>query len=109
LPCAELDKLRVFTGWRGADSAAVLPRVAAIINEMAQTAAKAKIHLLVENEGACNVATCAELAALMKLAPSKWIGINWDRSRFGRETLTGENRMQASRDSMNEILKMAAT
>jgi sugar phosphate isomerase/epimerase len=67
LPCAELDKLRVFTGWRGTDPAAVLPRVAAIINEMAQTAAKAKIHLLVENEGACNVATCAELAALMKL------------------------------------------
>jgi sugar phosphate isomerase/epimerase len=45
---------------------------------MAETAAKAEIHLLVENEGACNVATCAELAALMKLVPSKWIGINWD-------------------------------
>ncbi|MBI3683354.1 MAG: sugar phosphate isomerase/epimerase [Acidobacteria bacterium] len=73
-----VDKVRVFTGWRGANPEALLPRVAGIINEMAPVAEKEKIHLLVENEGACNVATSAELAALMRLAPSKWVGINWD-------------------------------
>lgn len=72
------DKIRVFTGWRGPDPAAVLPRAAQIINEMAEVAAKERIHLLVENEVACNVSTCAELAALLKLVPSKWVGINWD-------------------------------
>jgi sugar phosphate isomerase/epimerase len=45
---------------------------------MAEIAAKDKILLLIENEGACNVATAAELAALTKQVPSKWVGINWD-------------------------------
>lgn len=73
-----VDKVRVFTGWRGADVKAHLPRVAEIINEMAPLAAKAKTYLLIENEGACNVATSQEMAALMKMIPSKWVGINWD-------------------------------
>lgn len=73
-----VDKVRVFTGWRGADVKAHLPRVAEIINEMAPLAAKEKIYLLVENEGACNVATSQEMAALLKMIPSKWVGINWD-------------------------------
>jgi len=72
------DKLRVFTGWRGADVNAVMPRIAEIINEMAAIAEKEKVHLLVENEGACNVGSCAELAALLKLVPSKYVGLNWD-------------------------------
>jgi sugar phosphate isomerase/epimerase len=73
-----VEKLRVFTGWRGSDPMAVLPKIAGILNEMAEAAAKEKIHLLVENEVACNVSTCAELAALLKMVPSKWVGINWD-------------------------------
>ena len=73
-----VDKVRVFTGWRGSDVKAHLPRVAEIINEMAPMAAKEKIFLLVENEGACNVATSTELAMLMKMVPSRWVGINWD-------------------------------
>jgi len=73
-----VDKVRVFTGWRGADVKAHMPRVAEIINEMAPLAAKEKIYLLVENEGACNVATSQEIAALLKMIPSKWVGINWD-------------------------------
>lgn len=73
-----VDKLRVFTGWRGHDPMATLPQNAQILNEMAEVAAKEKIYLLVENEVACNVSTCAEMAALLKLVPSKWVGINWD-------------------------------
>jgi len=72
------DKVRVFTGWRAADPMAALPRIAEVINEMAVVAAREKTYLLIENEGACNVATSAELVALLKLIPSKWVGINWD-------------------------------
>ncbi len=73
-----VDKVRVFTGWRGEDVPAVLPQVAKILNEMAEMAAHEKIFLLIENEGACNVGSCAELAQIAKLVPSKWVGLNWD-------------------------------
>jgi Sugar phosphate isomerases/epimerases len=72
------DKVRVFAFGRVAEPLALLPRVAQVLEPMVELAAKEKIHLLVENEASCNVATAAELAALMKLMPSKWIGINWD-------------------------------
>jgi sugar phosphate isomerase/epimerase len=72
------DKVRVFTGWRAEDPMAALPRIAEIINEMAAVAAREKTFLLIENEGACNVATSAEMVALLKMIPSKWVGINWD-------------------------------
>ncbi len=73
-----VDKVRVFTFSRVADPAVLLPRIAEILDEMAELAGRERIHLLVENETSCNVSTCSELAALMKLLPSKWIGINWD-------------------------------
>ncbi|MFB3825587.1 MAG: sugar phosphate isomerase/epimerase family protein [Bryobacteraceae bacterium] len=73
-----VDKVRVFTGSRVAEPETALPRVAEIIGEMAQIAGREKIYLLVENEGSCNIASSAETAALMKLVPSKWVGINWD-------------------------------
>jgi sugar phosphate isomerase/epimerase len=72
------DKIRVFTFSRVQDPIALLPRVAQILEPMVTLAAKERVSLLVENEGSCNVATCAELAALMKLVPSKWLGVNWD-------------------------------
>jgi L-ribulose-5-phosphate 3-epimerase len=81
------DKVRVFTGTRVANPAAVMPRVAETIAEMARVAEKEKVILLVENEMSQNVATSAELAALMKLIPSKWVGINWDpHNAYGKET-----------------------
>jgi sugar phosphate isomerase/epimerase len=73
-----VNKVRVFTGSRVADPATLYPRIAEILNEMAFLAEKEKIHLLVENEGSCNIGTSAELADIMALVPSKWVGINWD-------------------------------
>jgi len=73
-----VDKIRVFTFRRARQPEQVLPRVAEVLEEMAERAAQAKVKLLVENEGSCNVATSEELAALMKLLPSPWVGINWD-------------------------------
>jgi sugar phosphate isomerase/epimerase len=72
------DKVRVFAFGRVAEPLALLPRIVQVLEPMVELAAKEKIQLLVENEASCNVATAAELAALMKLMPSKWIGVNWD-------------------------------
>jgi sugar phosphate isomerase/epimerase len=72
------SKIRIFTFMRAPDPAAVRGRVAAEINALAKTAEREGIQLLIENEGACNAASCGELAELMKLIPSKAIGINWD-------------------------------
>ncbi len=73
-----VDKVRIFTGSRVAEPQTVFPRVAEVINEMAQVAEKEKIHLLIENENSQNVGTSAELAAILEMLPSKWIGANWD-------------------------------
>jgi L-ribulose-5-phosphate 3-epimerase len=73
-----VDKIRVFTFHRVEEPRKLLPRIAGLLSEMAEAAGKEGVHLLVENEGSCNVASCAELAALMEMLPSRWIGINWD-------------------------------
>ncbi len=73
-----VDKVRVFTGSRVADPKSVFPRVAEVMNEMSQVAEKEKIYLLIENEASQNVGTSAELAQIMEMLPSQWIGFNWD-------------------------------
>ncbi len=72
------DKLRVFTFSRVQEPEKLLPRIVEVLGEMAKVAEREKVQLLVENEGSCNVATCAELAALLKMIPSRAIGVNWD-------------------------------
>jgi sugar phosphate isomerase/epimerase len=72
------DKIRVFTFLRTAEPAELNQQIADVIGEMGELAAKEKIKLLVENEGACNVVSCAEVAAFLKLLPEKTIGLNWD-------------------------------
>jgi sugar phosphate isomerase/epimerase len=72
------DKVRIFTFWRVTDTSAVTSRIAEVIDELAESAAKEKIRLLIENETACNVGSAAELAAMVKQIKSKQVGINWD-------------------------------
>jgi len=72
------DKVRVFTGSRVGEPRSMFPRIAEVLSEMAHVAGEAKVHLLIENEESCNVATSAELGAIMPLVPSPWIGMNWD-------------------------------
>ncbi|MBI3473074.1 MAG: sugar phosphate isomerase/epimerase [Candidatus Solibacter usitatus] len=74
----EVDKVRVFTGTRVAEPGKLFPRIIDVLGEMAFAAEKEKVHLLIENEGSCNVATSAEVAELLQGLSSKWIGINWD-------------------------------
>jgi sugar phosphate isomerase/epimerase len=70
--------LRIFTGSRLAEPEKIYPRIVDVIGEMGVVAAKENIHLLIENEGSCNIGTSAELTALLKLIPSQWVAINWD-------------------------------
>ncbi len=72
------SKVRIFTFHRVREREKAMPRIAEILTEMAEAAGKRGISLLVENEGSCNVATCREAAELLTLAPSKWLGFNWD-------------------------------
>jgi len=71
-------KVRVFAFQRVREREKAMPRVAGILAGMAETAGRRGIRLLLENEGSCNVATCAEAAELLKMVPSKWFGFNWD-------------------------------
>jgi L-ribulose-5-phosphate 3-epimerase len=81
------DQVRVFAFKRVAEPLKILPRVAKILEPMVDAAKRESIRLLVENEPSCNVASCGELAAIMRLLPSKWIGINWDvHNSVDRET-----------------------
>ena len=73
-----VDKVRVFAGTRVAEPERMYPRIAEVLGEMGFVAGKEKVHLLIENEPSCNVGSSAELAAILKLLPSKWVGINWD-------------------------------
>ena len=72
------DKIRIFTGSRVADPKSMLPRIAEELNALLPLAQKEKVYLLVENENSQNVGTSTEMAALMELMPSKWVGLNWD-------------------------------
>jgi sugar phosphate isomerase/epimerase len=88
--CAQImgcDKVRVFAGTRVEDPKTTYQRVADTVGEMALTAEREKVYLLVENEGSQNIATSAEVADIMKLIPSKWVGFNWDpHNAYGKET-----------------------
>jgi hypothetical protein len=79
--CAQVmgtDKIRIFTGSRVADPKAMHQRIANELGEMALIAAREKTVLLLENEGSCNIGTSAEAADILKLLPSRGIGLNWD-------------------------------
>jgi sugar phosphate isomerase/epimerase len=90
LRCAQImgcDKVRVFAGTRVEDPKSVFPMVADVLGELSKLAEREKVYLLLENEGSQNVATSQELADIMKMIPSKWVGYNWDpHNAYGRET-----------------------
>jgi sugar phosphate isomerase/epimerase len=73
-----VDKLRVFTGARVADPQTAYPKIVQTLQELIPLAERAKIRLVIENEPSQNIATCAELKAILELLPSATIGFNWD-------------------------------
>jgi sugar phosphate isomerase/epimerase len=73
-----VDRIRIFTGARTANPAAVYSNIVQTMEEMIPRAEDAKIRLLIENDPSQNIGTCAELKAFLELLPSKTIGFNWD-------------------------------
>jgi sugar phosphate isomerase/epimerase len=73
-----VNKIRVFSFHRVADPAPLFPRIADIVGELVRVAEREGVTLLLENEGSCNAATCAESVQLMKMIPSRAFGLNWD-------------------------------
>jgi len=71
-------EIRVFSFWRVTDPTPHFPKIADVLAEMADIAAKENCRLLIENEGSCNVATSAETAEILRLVPSKGLGLNYD-------------------------------
>jgi sugar phosphate isomerase/epimerase len=72
------DKIRIFAFLRTAEPTQTMQRVYDALGPMVKVAEKEGVKLLLENEVACNVGRCDELAAAMKAIPSKAFGINWD-------------------------------
>ena len=70
--------IRVFSFTRVDQPEQHFQQIADILGEHAIKAEKEGVRLLLENEVSCNVATCAETAKILKLVPSKALGINWD-------------------------------
>ena len=71
-------KIRVFAFSRVEEPEKLFPRIADILGEMSKVCEREKVQLLIENEASCNVGTSAELAAILKMVPSKAFGMNWD-------------------------------
>jgi L-ribulose-5-phosphate 3-epimerase len=81
IACAHImgcDKVRVFTGSRVAEPKSLHQRIADEVGEMSLVAAREKVYLVIENENSQNIATSAEVAEILKLIPSRWVGFNWD-------------------------------
>ena len=81
LDAAELlgtKQLRSFTFWRVDNPRSTFPKLKEALHEMGEAAAKRGCRILVENELACNMASSAETAALLKTLKSPGIAINWD-------------------------------
>jgi sugar phosphate isomerase/epimerase len=74
----DVAKIRVFTFSRVEAPETLFQRIVEVLGPMVKKAEKEGVQLLVENEASCNVASCAELASMMKMLPSKAFGINWD-------------------------------
>ena len=78
-----VDQIRIFSFLRTAEPEKHFSQIADIIGDLAKIAEREKVHLLIENENACNAVTCAEMATLLKMIPSKYVGINWDAQNGG--------------------------
>lgn len=72
------DNIRIFSGPRAEQPAKAIPDIARTIGDLASVAETARMRLLIENEPSQNVATSAEVKAILDLVPSKAVGFDWD-------------------------------
>jgi sugar phosphate isomerase/epimerase len=74
----ETDKIRIFSYWRVLDREKARPRIIEGLSRVTEVAEKEKIRLCIENEPACNLASCAEMASVLRELSSPYLGMNWD-------------------------------
>lgn len=73
----ETNKIRVFSFWRTVSPQETHPLLLEKLDEVAAVAEKEGMTLCIENENACNLATCAEMMQVIRKAPEN-VGILWD-------------------------------
>lgn len=73
-----VDKVRVFAFLRTVDPLKDQQRIVDVLGGLVKISEREGIRLTLENEVACNVARCDEMAAYMKAIPSRHFGLNWD-------------------------------
>jgi sugar phosphate isomerase/epimerase len=72
------DRIRCFDYWRLDDQKTYRAAINAKLQQAAETCAKHKLILLLENEMSCNTATGEEAAAVLKAIPNQNFMLNWD-------------------------------
>ena len=72
------DRIRIFDFWRLEDQAPHRKAIDAKVREAAVKAGKRGLTLVIENEMACNTATGAESARLLRAVQEPSLELNWD-------------------------------
>jgi sugar phosphate isomerase/epimerase len=72
------DRVRFFDFWRLDDQAPYRAAMNEKLRDAAEKAAKKDVILILENEVACNTATAAEAAKVLKEVSSRNLLLNWD-------------------------------
>jgi sugar phosphate isomerase/epimerase len=72
------DRVRFFDFWRLDDQAPYRAAINEKLRDAAEKAAKKNVILILENEPACNTATAAEAANVLKAVTSRNLLLNWD-------------------------------
>jgi len=70
--------IRVFSGWRTVDPAALTETIAAELRGLAERAHGHGVTIGLENEHACNVGTGAEAARMLAAVQHPGVGLIWD-------------------------------
>ena len=93
------ERVRIFSFLRVTDPSSVFDRVARELEKTADAAKREGIHLVLENEFSCNVATGAEGAAMLGAVTSPSLGLNWDP---GNAYAAGETPFPVGYDALDE-------
>ena len=72
------DRVRFFDFWRLDDQAPYRAAINEKLRNASETAARKNVILVLENEAACNTATAAEAAKVLRAVRSSNLMLNWD-------------------------------
>jgi sugar phosphate isomerase/epimerase len=77
------ERIRCFDFWRLDNPAPFRAKIDQKLRDAADRCKKEGLLLVIENEPACNTATGAEAARLLKSIPNSNFGLNWDPANSG--------------------------